>query len=283
MIAFLLNCQKPIQRLLLITIAGFNTSLLIIMLINGKGVFKKDISGNTFLSAHLLKPWEAVGGCGAGGGSAAGASIDWIGQGVSGGYVDFQIMPSFSASPKVPGSSVTESKSMTLPITATIHIRSFSLGITVPFKSMTSSIEPGAISTTGLGDISLSLSRPLGSANQFSFSAGLSLPTGRYDIFQDGTSKFVATAGQMGSGVLSANASLSLTKDKDWGLYIFGLDYSAGLFYRKGIEFTYDRDMQHHMTDKHKLEYARKGQEPFAYKNFYNTIGADNLGLKFIT
>ena len=283
MIAFLFNNQKPAQRLMSFTIAGFAASLLTILLINGNGVFKKDIPGDTFLSTHLLKPWEAVGGCGAGGGSGAGASIDWIGQGVSGGYVDFQFMPSFSATSKVPGSSITESKSLTLPITATIHIRSLALGITVPFKSATCSKEPGTISTTGLGDISLSLSRPLGTENQFSLSVGLSLPTGRYDIFQDGSTDFVAAPGQMGTGVLSANGSLSLTKDKDWGLYIFGIDYSAGLFYKKGVEFTYDTDMQHHMTDKHTLAYAREGQEPFAYKNFYNSISADNLGLKFIT
>jgi hypothetical protein len=43
---------------------------------------------------HGTTPWQCVGGCGAGGAGGTAADIKWIGQGVSGGLIDAEVMTS---------------------------------------------------------------------------------------------------------------------------------------------------------------------------------------------
>jgi hypothetical protein len=281
MVAFPVKRIKTIEQLKVAAILGVSISLLVVFLFIGFGLIQKNNTQDSAIAPYSFTPWAAIGGCGAGGGAKGGAAIEWMGQGVSGGYVDIELMPSFTSTPKMPGGSIVESQSVAIPFTVYSHLSNYTIGLILPFQSITSSMAPGAISTTGLGDITLSISKPLGVENQYTLTSSFALPTGRYDIFHDAdNAPLVASAGQIGTGVLSATLSLNRTKDKEWGLYLLGIEYSAGLWRRKTTEYTYDLLSNHHTSVKRGWEWARNGG--FTYENEIHVVSSDNLGLKAI-
>ncbi len=255
-------------------------ALLLFGKVSGPGSEREGYYG----SAMMVTPWKGVGGCGAGGGgSKAGSAIEWTGQGISGALLDLQIMPSSSITSKDPGGGITEVRSLSLPIIAYLHSTSGStLGLTVPFSSIACSMEPGTYNVVGLGDMDVSLSRRFGAGNQFNLLGSIGIPTGRHDIYNDDNTRdpgLLPTAGQLGLGIFMGNLSVDATIDKDWGFYLIGGGYSAGLFYRKTTETGYDEELSRAVATKKKFAWARK--KAFISQNDLWMEQPDNIRAKF--
>ncbi|MBN1983150.1 MAG: hypothetical protein JW795_16570 [Chitinivibrionales bacterium] len=176
----------------------------------------------SFLVPSLM-PWQSVGGCGAGGsGGGGGDAIRWIGQGVSGGYFELEVMPRYSFGRNNSTKSIA-------PRISYKGVPNYVFGLTLPLASKLAEVQyqsnmtPMTITTGGLSDISLSVSRALGAAGQYSLSASLSLPTGQYDIRRGTEANMNLLPGslQMGSGLYGASLSFGYTKDVQDGLFLF--------------------------------------------------------------
>ena len=118
-------------------------------------------------------PWESIGGCGAGGsGGGAGDGIKWIGQGVSGGYLETEVFTKYSVGQNFSGLTFTPHFSIK-PTWST------KLGVSIPFMSHQGEVQyrsnqaPTDRSTGGLGDISFDFSKTIGSGGAASLSASL--------------------------------------------------------------------------------------------------------------
>ncbi len=225
-----------------------------------------------------MTPWSAIGGCGVGGaGDKGGAALEWVGQGVSGGYIDFEAMPSLGVNSNETYGGMVETKSFTLPLNFYAKWNSLNLGLQMPLKSVT--FEEGNYTTAGFGDISLLLGSNLGAYNQYNLQFSLGLPTGRYDI-HDKVHHIMDNSGQLGSGVFMGNLQLTRTFDRDWGIFMLGVNYSAGLMYLKAVDWTYDSTLVRVVASKRELASARTNT--FGWQNDVLTENSDNFGFKAI-
>ena len=127
-------------------------------------------------------PWESIGGCGAGGsGGGSGDGIKWIGQGVSGGYLEAEVFTKYSVGQNFSGVTMTPHLSFK-PTWST------KVGVSIPWMSHSGEVQyrsnqiPTDRTTGGLGDISFDFSKTIGSGGAASLSASLTIPTGQYDI-----------------------------------------------------------------------------------------------------
>jgi hypothetical protein len=173
-------------------------------------------------------PWNAVGGCGAGGsGGGGGDGIKWIGQGVSGGLIDVEVLPKFAAGQNF--FNVTVSPRFSYKITSAL-----SAGLTFPFSSKTGEVQPRSNlpaknrTTGGLGDLSLDMSYTFGSIGQFSVSFSQTFPTAQYDIVRgsDRDKIFLPSSLQKGSGMFSSTLGIGFTKDVENGIWLADLSVS---------------------------------------------------------
>jgi hypothetical protein len=175
-----------------------------------------------------LTPWQAIGGCGAGGsGGGAGDGIKWVGQGVDGGLLNLELM----------GKRTTGQTFSQFSLTPRLSFKpswSSELGLTVPFVSKQGEVQyrtnqtPNDRTTGGLGDIALDYALTFGSNNQLSLRLGLGLPTGQYDIARgaDAAKEFLPASLQKGSGLYLPSVGLGYTKDVENGLWLWDLTYS---------------------------------------------------------
>jgi len=178
--------------------------------------------------SQAMSPWAAVGGCGAGGsGGGSGDGIQWVGQGVSGGLVNVEVLPRFSAGQNF--------SSLSLPMHFTYKpMWNMDLGVSVPFLSKSGEVQyrtnqaPNDRSTGGLGDLSLDATMNLGPSAQYGFTISQSLPTGQYDIARgpDASKEYLPSSLQKGSGLYSTTFGLSYSRDVDRGLWIYNVSYS---------------------------------------------------------
>jgi hypothetical protein len=170
---------------------------------------------------HSLTPWQCVGGCGAGGGGGSAADIKWIGQGVSGGFIDAEVVGSLTIGQSFEYKQVKTRLSMK-PSWST------NLGLTIPIVSKTGTLQPQTNfddkteTTGGLADIMLDVSKNIGMEGEYSLSLNLILPTGQYDVKRGRENEmfYLPTTLQRGGGVFNAALGLSRTVDVDKGLWI---------------------------------------------------------------
>lgn len=177
---------------------------------------------------EVATPWESIGGCGAGGsGGGASDGIKWIGQGVSGGYLEVETFAKYSVGQNFSGMTVTPHFSFK-PTWST------KVGMSVPLMSHRGEVQyrtnqiPTDRSTGGLGDISFDFSKTIGSGGAASLSASLSIPTGQYDIKRgtDASQEILPSSFQRGSGLYSLTLGWDYSRDTDKGIWLYGLTYT---------------------------------------------------------
>ena len=164
-------------------------------------------------------PWQSIGGCGAGGsGGGSGDGIKWIGQGVSGGYLETEVFTKYNVGQNFSIKPTWSTK----------------LGVSIPFVSHQGEVQyrsnqsPADRSTGGLGDISFDFSKTIGSGGAASLSASLSIPTGQYDIKRgnDAAQEFLPSSFQKGSGLYSLTLGWDYSRDTDKGIWLYSLSYT---------------------------------------------------------
>lgn len=175
-----------------------------------------------------LTPWESVGGCGAGGsGGGSGDGIQWVGQGVSGGMVNLEVLSRYAA-----GQTYS---SLTVPMHFSFKpVWNMELGATIPWVSKTGEVQyrenqtPDNRTTGGTGDISFDYTISMGPSAQYGFSFGQSIPTGQYDIVRgaDAAPEFLPASLQKGTGLYVTTFGLAYSRDVDDGIWIYNLSYN---------------------------------------------------------
>jgi hypothetical protein len=173
------------------------------------------------VDSTLLASWQTVGGCGAGASTGAGGGIKWIGRGVRGGAFTTQWLASYTrldADPQRPEHHMFGNALLTTSLG-----ERWSLGANVPvvYKYMRDPLHNGAdLSNSGLGDVSLLLTRKLGPIGATSVTATLGLPTGQYD--GQYKLRILNQSQQRGFGKPTASLVLDHVGDEIWGLTLVG-------------------------------------------------------------
>lgn len=183
--------------------------------------------------------WSNIGGCGSAGGGAAAGAGKWMGRGATGGLVDLELLTN-----KTLGGDYLYT---TTGLSSVFHIPSlpqWSAGMSVAWKASTFEYEGYKASTDpvpalerqvgGFGDVGFSVSRLFGEANSQSLGISASLPTGQHDIKRlhqkvapDDDRRWLSPFVQPGSGLYSLGVTYEFTRDRDWGLFVFGGNYAA--------------------------------------------------------
>ena len=175
-----------------------------------------------------VTPWESIGGCGAGGsGGGSGDGIKWIGQGVSGGYLEVEAFTKYTVGQNFTGVSFTPHLSIK-PTWST------KLGVSIPWMSHSGEVQyrsnqiPADRTTGGLGDVSIDFSKTIGSGGAASLSASLTIPTGQYDIKRgtDSGKELLPSSFQKGSGLYSLTLGWDYSRDTDKGIWLYSLSYT---------------------------------------------------------
>lgn len=197
------------------------------------GVALAAVAGGAFYAGfnspvEVATPWQSIGGCGAGGsGGGSGDGIKWIGQGVSGGYLEVEAFTKYTVGQNFTGVTFTPHLSIK-PTWST------KLGVSIPWMSHSGEVQyrsnqiPADRTTGGLGDVSIDFSKTIGSGGAASLSASLSIPTGQYDIKRgtDSGKELLPSSFQKGSGLYSLTLGWDYSRDTDKGIWLYGLSYT---------------------------------------------------------
>jgi hypothetical protein len=173
-------------------------------------------------SAATLASWQSVGGCGAGASTGSSAGIKWIGRGVSGGLFNLQCQTTYLRV----GTDAERPEHhafANILLNVTLGER-WLAGVNVPVvvKYMRDPFQNGAdVSNSGLGDMSLSLTRKLGPIGATSVTATVGLPTGQYD--GQYRMKLLNQNQQRGFGRPTGSLSVDQVGDELWGVTVAGL------------------------------------------------------------
>lgn len=173
----------------------------------------------------LLASWQTIGGCGAGAGSGTGAGIKWIGRNVTGGLFNVQEQLSYT---KLGTTSYPERDYVANTLISTDIGQKWIGALNVPFvyKYLTDPLHlsPNAVdySNGGLGDVSLQLTRRLGSINATTLTAIAGLPTGKHDASYTKGGLPINQTAQLGFGKYTGTLVLDHTIDRVWGLMVVG-------------------------------------------------------------
>ena len=197
------------------------------------GVALAAVAGGAFYAGFnspvdVATPWQSIGGCGAGGsGGGSGDGIKWIGQGVSGGYLEVEAFTKYTVGQNFTGVSFTPHLSIK-PTWST------KLGVSIPWMSHSGEVQyrsnqiPADRTTGGVGDVSIDFSKTIGSGGAASLSASLTIPTGQYDIKRgtDSGKELLPSSFQKGSGLYSLTVGWDYSRDTDKGIWLYGLSYT---------------------------------------------------------
>ncbi len=197
------------------------------------GVALAAVAGGAFYvgfnsPVEVATPWQSIGGCGAGGsGGGSGDGIKWIGQGVSGGYLEVEAFTKYTVGQNFTGVTFTPHLSIK-PTWST------KLGVSIPWMSHSGEVQyrsnqiPADRTTGGLGDVSIDFSKTIGSGGAASLSASLSIPTGQYDIKRgtDSGKELLPSSFQKGSGLYSLTLGWDYSRDTDKGIWLYSLSYT---------------------------------------------------------
>ena len=197
------------------------------------GVTLAAVAGGAFYAGfnspvEVATPWQSIGGCGAGGsGGGSGDGIKWIGQGVSGGYLEVEAFTKYTVGQNFTGVTFTPHLSIK-PTWST------KLGVSIPWMSHSGEVQyrsnqiPADRTTGGLGDVSIDFSKTIGSGGAASLSASLTIPTGQYDIKRgtDSGKELLPSSFQKGSGLYSLTLGWDYSRDTDKGIWLYRLSYT---------------------------------------------------------
>jgi hypothetical protein len=216
-------------------------------------------------------PWNCIGGCGASGSGSVGDGIQWLGNGVSGGLVDIEVLSRYTLRKNFKQLSMTPRFSCKPTWTT-------SAGISAPIMSKSGSVQYQANqqdedrTTGGLGDLTVDFSKSLGYSGTYQLQLSMTLPTGQYDIKRgiESNPKFLPVDFQMGSGIYSATLQLSHTIDVEGGFLKFDASYSHPFNLRPFLK-------ENEMLDDYYSAYRdRKDNERFYYQA--KPYGESDLG-----
>ena len=167
-----------------------------------------------------LMPWQAVGGCGAGGSGGGSKGIRWIGEGVSGGLVEVEVLPKLNFGKNFQFLTLAPRISAKPKWNTTV-------GFTLPISTKTAEVQyktnqaANTRITGGMGDIICDISRTFGSEGQYNLMFSMSFPTGQYDIKRSAEQTFLPINLQMGTGVYMPSLTFTYTRDVQNGLFLF--------------------------------------------------------------
>lgn len=188
---------------------------------------------------YSYTPWSSIGGCGGGGsGGGVGDGIKWIGNGVSGGLIDVEMLSRYNFGQNFTTFSMNPKFSFRPEWTTKVDV-------IVPVTSKTGEVQyrsnqPAETrGTGGLGDIMLDVSKTFGSSGEYSVELGMGLPTGQYDIKRgsDAAREFLPISLQKGTGLYCPTLSLYYTRDVQGGMWLgnvcFSYPFAARPFTKK--------------------------------------------------
>lgn len=175
----------------------------------------------------LLASWQTVGGCGAGAGSGTGAGIKWIGRNVTGGL--FNVQEQFSYT-KIGTVDYPERDYVANTLITTDLGQKWAVGVNIPLvykylsdpQHLAPLVPAVDYSNGGLGDMSVQLTRRLGSINATTLTALLGLPTGTHDASYTKGGVPINQTAQLGFGKYTGSLILDHTMDQVWGLVVVG-------------------------------------------------------------
>lgn len=175
-----------------------------------------------------LTPWKGIGGCGAGGsGGGTGDGIRWIGNGVSGGLINLEVLPKYTLGKNFHYVTIAPRFSFkpTYTTNATLQVPVQSKTGGAQFQSNTPEVNR---TTGGMGDLYADFSRTFGMSGEYSLMLALSFPTGQYDIkrVRDREPEFLPVSLQMGSGLYSGTLTFARSIDVEDGIWMFDVSYS---------------------------------------------------------
>lgn len=172
-----------------------------------------------------VTPWQSVGGCGAGGSGEGADGIKWVGEGVSGGLIEVEILPRYNFGRNF--------HFLTIPPRFSFKPKWHTeIGFIIPFASKTAEVQyrenqaATTVVTGGMGDITFDFKRIFGSEGQFFLMFGLTFPTGQYDIKRGPEENFVPNNLQMGKGIYNASLTFNYLRDVENGLWLFDGSFS---------------------------------------------------------
>ena len=173
----------------------------------------------------LLASWQTIGGCGAGAGSGTGGGIKWIGRNVTGGLFNVQEQASYT---KLGTSTDPERDYVANTLISADLSEKWNTGVNIPlvYKYLTDPqhLAPNAVdySNGGLGDITLQLTRRLGSINATSLTGMVGFPTGTHDVSYAKGGLPINQTAQLGFGKYTGTLILDHTIDQVWGVMVVG-------------------------------------------------------------
>jgi hypothetical protein len=218
-----------------------------------------------------LTPWSGIGGCGAGAGGGTSDGIRWIGNGISGGLINLEMLPKLSIGQNFRYFTISPRFSYKPSYTTTMDL-------TIPVVSKTGtaqnlSINPENERTIGgLGDLAFDFSKSIGMNGQYLFTLGLTFPTGQYDIkrVSDRVPEFLPVHLQKGTGLYNASLAIDRTIDIENGMWTFNLSYNHPFIIRPFSK-------QNEFLDTYFSEYKdRKNNRRFYYRG--KPYGENDLG-----
>jgi hypothetical protein len=172
---------------------------------------------------HLLASWQTVGGCGASAATGGGAGVKWIGRNVTGGLFGVQTQANYN--PLLNDPMHVEYNFVLSSLITREFTDKWSAGVNIPLvykylKDPLRQMPRRDIVNSGLGDMSLQVTRKLGPINTTALTASLVLPTGTHDAAYK--MKYLRQNQQLGFGKVGGSLMLDHTLDQTWGLVVLG-------------------------------------------------------------
>ena len=228
----------------------------------------------TVFDTSSIRPWQNIGGCGAGGSGGGSSGVRWIGRGVSGALLDVEFMPKINF-------GQTFLNGMAEPRLGYHPRWSTELGLSMPIgmKEMEvqfqSNLDEKLVRNGSRGDLTADVRQSFGDHSQYAAQFSLTFPTGQYDA-RRGTdrSKNILPQGlQMGRGIYSGTLGMSYTRDNDQGMMVFDGYYT--------YPFMIRLDGKNEYLDTEYRAYAAttgKNRSRFHYGSWLKPYGESDRG-----
>jgi hypothetical protein len=224
-------------------------------------------------SSSSLLPWRSIGGCGAGGSGGGSRGIKWIGEGVSGGLLELEMLPKMNV-------SRTFNYTIAVPRLTFAPFWNTEVGLSLPIGSKTAEVQyqtnmdPATFINGGRGDCTLDFMRSFGSTGEYSLQLGFTFPTGQYDARRgsDLTKNILPQSLQMGQGTYAATLSLYYTRDVDKGMYLFDANFNYPFMLRL------DKKNQYIDSDYETYQNVSENRERFYYRHIVKPYGENDRG-----
>jgi hypothetical protein len=221
-----------------------------------------------------IMPWQAIGGCGAGGSSGGSSGIKWIGEGVSGALVELEILPkanfaqTFSFLIAEPRLSFRPRYTTELGISMAVGTKQME----VQYQTNT---DEHLVRNGCRGDLTADVRQLFGNTGQYALQLSLTFPTGQYDAKRgnDKSKNILPQSLQMGRGIYSATLGLSYTRDYENGMMLFDGYFSYPFMIR------FDKKNQYISTDyKNYSSIMDNTRSRFYYKSWFKPYGESDRG-----